>query len=70
MIHTFRSSECPGADGKPPEPGDQKWTLSIPLEGGDDYLEVEIGKKGRAALRAMLEQEEWDDAQAAKSEPR
>jgi hypothetical protein len=67
VIRRFRASDCPDADGRQPQPGEHKWTLSFPLEGGDDYLEVEIGAKGRAAIRAMLAQEEDDDAKEGKT---
>lgn len=62
MIRKFRTTDHPEADGRLPQTGDQQWTLRFPLEGGDDYLEVSIGKKGRDAIRAMLIQEESDDA--------
>lgn len=62
MIRKFKASDCPDADGRQPLAGEQKWTLSFPLEGGDDYLEIEVGAKGRAAMLAMLKQEEIDDA--------
>ena len=61
MIHTFRASDVPDANGRQPQSGEHKWTLSFPLENGDDYLEIEIGPRGRAALKAMLAQEEADD---------
>ena len=61
MIKRFKSSDCPDAGGRIPLAGEQKWDISFPLEGGDDYLELEIGKKGREALLAMLEQEVIDD---------
>jgi hypothetical protein len=61
MLIRYKTSDCPDADGREPRFGEQKWTLTFPLEGGDDYVEVEIGQKGRAALLAMLKQEEEDD---------
>ncbi len=61
MIHSFKTSDCPDADGRVPQPGEQKWTLSFPLEGDDDYLEVQIGAKGRESFLRMLEQEKKDD---------
>lgn len=72
MIRKFKARDCPDADGRQPLPGEQKWTLSFPLEGGgDDYIEIEVGRRGREAMRAMLEQEDRDDAaelnQGAKS---
>jgi hypothetical protein len=62
MLRKFRAIDSPDANGRQPQFGDQKWTLTIPLENGDDYLEVEIGKRGRDGLLAMLRQEEEDDA--------
>lgn len=62
MIRRLKTRCCPDAGGREPEPGEQKWTLSFPLEGGDDYLELEVGRRGRDALLAMLAQEEADDA--------
>lgn len=72
MIHRFRTSDCPDADERQQQEGEQRWTLSFPLEGGDDYLEVTVGRKGRDALLAMLAQEEADDAreEACPSPPR
>lgn len=61
MIRRLKTSDCPDANGRQPLADEQKWTLSFPLEGGDDYLELEIGKKGRDALWAMLIQETADD---------
>ncbi len=61
-IIRHRASDVPDANGRTPKPGERKWTLSFPLENGDDYLEIEIGKKGREAIRAMLAQEDADDA--------
>jgi hypothetical protein len=62
MIRYFKSIDCPDAGGRIPNEGEQRWTLSIPLEGGMDYLEIQIGKKGKEALVRMLKQEEMDDA--------
>jgi hypothetical protein len=61
MTKTFKTACCPDADGRTPLAGEQKWTLNFPLEGGDDVLFVEMGKKGRDAIVAMLRQEEKDD---------
>lgn len=61
MIIKHKSSDCPDANGRQPISGEQKWTLIFPLENGDDYLEIEMGKKGREAIIAMLKQEEADD---------
>jgi hypothetical protein len=36
VIRRFKSSDSPDADGRQPQFGDEKWTLSFPLEGGDD----------------------------------
>lgn len=62
MIIFHRASDCPDANGRVPLSGEQKWTLSLPLENGDDYLFIEIGKRGRNAILAMLVQEDKDDA--------
>lgn len=61
MILKYRSSDCPDANGRIPKSGEQKWTLSFPLENGDDYLEIVIGRRGREAIKAMFNQEESDD---------
>jgi hypothetical protein len=61
VIHRFKSSDHPEADGRIPQSGEQGWRLTFVLEGGDDYLEIEISKKGRDALIAMLAQEDEDD---------
>ncbi len=62
MIRKFKASDAPDADGRQPQPGDQEWTLTFPLEGGDDYLEITIGRTGRDAIRRMIMQEAIDDA--------
>lgn len=62
MDFNFKSKDCPDADGRQPLDGEKKWRLSFPLEGGDDRLIVEIGARGRASIRAMLAQEDQDDA--------
>lgn len=63
MLIKFKSIDCPDANGRQPLYGEGKWTMTIPLANGDDYLEIEIGKKGRDGLIAMLAQEEIDDAE-------
>jgi hypothetical protein len=63
MIHYFKSSCVP----QNPTAGDMKWILTIPLQNGDDYLELELGKRGRDAIKCMLEQEEKDDEIEAKA---
>lgn len=62
MIVTLRSMDHPEANGRHPRSGEQQWTLSVPLENGQDYLELHLGKRGREALRDMLNKEEEDDA--------
>lgn len=62
MTFHFKSRDCPDADGCQPLFGEKKWTLSFPLEGGADHLKLEIGSEGREAFKAMLAQEEADDA--------
>ncbi len=57
-IIRYRSIDSPDARGRNPESGELRWTLSIPLENGDDYLEVAVGKRGRDAIKRMLQQEE------------
>ena len=61
MIYRFKTADCPDADGRVPEAGDQMWTLSFPLEEGG-RLHVQVGKVGRDALLAMLAMEEAGDA--------
>jgi hypothetical protein len=60
VLYHFKAYDCPDANGRQPQHGEQKWTLSFILE-GEDYLEVEIGRKGRKAIRDMLLREEADD---------
>ena len=60
MIIKYKSADHPEANGRKPQPGDLRWTLSFPLENGDDYLELEIGRKGREAILDMLNQENKD----------
>lgn len=57
MLIKFRTIDAPEANGRTPEIGEARWILSFPLENGDDYLEVELGKRGRDAIIAMLSQE-------------
>lgn len=42
------------------ERGNIGWTLSFPLDNGDDYLEVRIGEKARKAFIHMLKEEAAD----------
>jgi hypothetical protein len=65
MIHQYKTIDCPDANNRIPKDGDYKWTLSFPLENGDDYLEVEIGKRGRDAILAMLSEDERDTSTKA-----
>ena len=65
MIITLRSIDHPEANGRHPKIGEQWWTLSVPLENGQDYLELHLGRRGREAIRGMLDQEDADDAEAA-----
>ena len=60
MIIKYKSADHPEANGRKPQIGDLRWTLSFPLENGDDYLELEIGGKGREAILDMLNQEDKD----------
>ena len=60
-IITLRSIDHPEVNGRCPIRGEQQWTLSVPLENGQDYLELHLGKRGREAVRSMLNQEEKDD---------
>lgn len=62
MIQKFKTEDHPSANGRLPEPGERQWTLTFPLEGTDDYLEVCIGKRGHDALIKMLVDELSDDA--------
>ena len=61
MIRQVKSTCCPDANGRQPKDGEQSWTLRFPLENGQDYMEVKIGKRGRDALLDMLGQEAIDD---------
>lgn len=55
MIIIYRSSDHPEANDKEPTYEDVAYTLTIPLDNGDDYLEVHIGCKGRQALYRYVE---------------
>jgi hypothetical protein len=63
MIHKFKTKDAPTANGREPKFGEQQWTLTFPHENGDDYIEIILGKKGRDAVKAMIAQEEKDDAE-------
>lgn len=56
----------PEANGRQPLAGERGWTLSIPLENGDDYLEIRLGKRGRDAILDMLKQENTELGRVAK----
>lgn len=60
MIHKYKTLDCPDANNRTPESGEQKYTLNFSLESGDDYLEIEMGKKGRDSILRMLTQEKLD----------
>jgi hypothetical protein len=64
MLHRFKTQDCPDANGRTPDAGELKWTLTFPLENGD-ILHVEIGERARDALRWMMRQEERDDRNEA-----
>jgi hypothetical protein len=61
MLIKYRTMDHPESGGKTPAAGDSAWTITLPLDGGDDYLEVSFGRKGYEALRAMLGQEAEDN---------
>lgn len=61
MIYRFKTKDCPDANGRQPESGDQKWTVYFPTEDGGRVY-IEMGKSGREAMLSMLKQEEIDDA--------
>lgn len=53
MTHTFRTGCDPEASGRKPQPGDVRFTVTLPLENGE-FLKVTMGKKGRDLLFGML----------------
>jgi len=55
MRYRFRTTDCPGANGTPILMGSRKWTLRIPIEGDGDFLVIEMGDKGLADLRDMID---------------
>lgn len=59
-VKTVKCQDCPDANGRKPQFGDEIYTLKLPLEDGS-YLFVEIGTVGRNALRDMLIQQDADD---------
>lgn len=59
-IIKMRCSDHPAANGRKPSESEIGYTLSFPLENDMDYLELQIGMKGRKALKDMLEQEAQD----------
>lgn len=67
MLIKYRTMDAPEANGRTPISGEARWRLSFPLENGDDYLEIELGEKGRRAILDMLAQETEDDQRS--SEP-
>lgn len=61
MIVNLRSQCHPEANGRTPISGEQQWSLSVPLENGDDYLELHVGRRGFEALKLMLDKMSDDD---------
>lgn len=61
MNYRFKTKDCPDANGRAPQAGEQKWTVYFPTEDGGRVY-VEMGKQGRDAMLSMLAQEEEDDA--------
>lgn len=61
MIYRFKTKDCPDANGRQPQFGEQKWTLNFPTEDGGRVF-IEMGNKGREAILTMLAQEDSDDA--------
>lgn len=57
----LRSEDHPEANGRNPIPGEQAWTLRIPLEDGRTLL-LCLGAKTRRVLRDMILEEELDNA--------
>lgn len=53
--------DSPDADGRHPEQGDQKWTLSFPLVDGRLLL-LSIGKVGFEALEEFITRHRAEDA--------
>lgn len=56
----FRTKCHPEANGRKPKVGEQQWTFTFDLEGGQKLI-ILSGKEGRDAFKSMLEQEEIDD---------
>lgn len=53
QIHTFKTKDHPTANGRRPLVGESCWAFSFPLENGDE-VRIEMGREGRANLRAVL----------------
>jgi len=56
----YRTKDHPEANGRQPIAGEHAWTFTFPIEDGST-LTVHVGKKGRAALLNMANQEAADD---------
>ena len=67
MDFHFKTKDCPDANGRVPQPGEQMWTMNFPLEGGDT-LWVEMGKLGRDSILTMLKQEDEDNLKARRKD--
>lgn len=59
MIIKYTTPDHPLSGGNEKK-GNIGWTLSFPLDNGDDYLEVMIGEKCRMAFINMLKEENAD----------
>lgn len=55
----LRTTCDPEANGRQPQPDDVRYTLTFPLENGEELV-VQMGKKGRDLLLGMLICEEED----------
>jgi hypothetical protein len=61
---TMRCKDDPEANGRTPQVGEQQFTLTFPLENGED-LKLFMGREGMNHFMGMISQMVYDDAEEA-----
>jgi hypothetical protein len=67
MILTYRCKDDPEANGRKPVIGEQRYTLTFPLENGDE-LQVYAGKETMNNFESFIAEMMVDDATDAERE--
>lgn len=61
MNYSFKTRDCPDANGRVPDAGERRWRFEIPLEDGGT-LTLFFGKEGMDCMKEVLEADFVDDA--------